>query len=258
MKSLWGASLLAAALAVGGCNNQKAADGAVPDQTADTMGTVPSEGTMAPADGMTDGTAPPNAVDVPTYVQTAASSDLFEIRSSQLALKQSQDKQVRDFAQRMIADHQTSTAGLKQAVSEGAQGTPIPTEMMPRHAQMLRELEQAGSGSDRAAFDRLYLNQQRTAHSEALNLHRSIATRGDVPEPLKTFAARTADAVDGHYKMLMAAPAEGGMATKGSTGATGASGTGAAATPPGAEGAAAASASGRVTGAENRATGNSG
>lgn len=224
MRSIWTMSVAAAALAVTGCNNQKAADGTAADRTAGATDTMPSDSGMAPATGM-DGATPANAVDVPTYVQTAASSDMFEIRSSQLAQKQSQDRQVRDFAQRMIRDHQASTAALKQAVSEGAEGTTIPTEMMPRHAQMLRELEQAATGSDRAAFDRLYVEQQRTAHAEALDLHRSMAARGDVPAQLKAFAQSTAQTVEGHRQSLMQMPAMAGAA---GTGAASGSAAGAA------------------------------
>ena len=236
MRSMWGLSVAAAALTVAGCNNQKAADGAATDQTADATATMPSDSGMAPPTG-TDSATPANAVDVPTYVQTAASGDMFEVQSSQLALKQSRDQKVRDFAQRMIRDHQASTTALKQAVSAGAQGTTIPTEMMPRHAEMLRTLEQAGS--DRAAFDRLYLEQQRTAHAEALDLHRSMAARGDVPAELKRFAESTAQTVEGHHQSLMQMPAAAaGSGTAGVAGtvnpATGTAGT---------------------TGAEDRATG---
>lgn len=255
MKILLGATVAVAALAVSACDNRKAADGTTTDETAGATATTPSDSGMAPPTG--DGGATlANAVDVPTYVQTAASSDMFEIRSSQLAQKQSQDRQVRDFAQRMIKDHQASTAALKQAVSAGAQGTAIPTEMMPRHAEMLRTLEQAANGSDRAAFDRLYVEQQRTAHAEALDLHRSMAERGDVPTPLKAFAQRTAATVEGHHQSLMQMPAARGGAASTSAGAVSPTVNPATGTAPGAEGAGAASGSGRVTGAEDRATGN--
>lgn len=251
MRSIWGASVAAAALMVAGCNNQKAADGTATDETAGATATMPSDSGMAPATGM-DAATPANAVDVPTYVQTAASSDMFEIQSSQMAVKRAEDRQVRDFAQRMIRDHQASTAALKQAVSAGAPGTTIPTEMMPRHAEMLRALEQAAAGTDRAAFDRLYLEQQRTAHAEALDLHRSMAARADVPAELTSFAQSTAQTVEGHHQSLMQMPGAAGDAGMGAQG--GVTG-GMAGTAAGATGAAVASGSGRVTGAEDRATG---
>lgn len=221
MKILWGATVAVAALAVSACDNRKATDQTATDRTADATATMPSDSAMAPP---TDPTVSPGgAIDVPTYVQTAASGDIFEIRSSQLALKQGQDRQVRDFAQRMIRDHQASTAALKQAVSEGAQGTAIPTAMLPRHAEMLRTLEQAGNGSDKAAFDRLYVEQQRTAHAEALDLHRGMAARADAPAPLKAFADATARTVEGHHQSLMQMPAATGSA--GTTGTAAVSGT---------------------------------
>jgi putative membrane protein len=226
MRSIWGACVAASALAVASCNNPNAADksapnGAATDRTADATATMPSDSGMAPptgADGAQPASAvPANAVDVPTFVQTAASGDMFEIRSSQLAMKESENRQVRDFAQLMVKDHQASTAALKQAVSEGARGTTVPTEMMPRHAQMLRALEQAANGTDAAAFDRLYLEQQRTAHAEALDLHRSMAARGDMPAPLKAFADATAKTVEGHHQSLMQMPAAAGTAATSGT-----------------------------------------
>lgn len=214
MKILWGATVAAAALAVSACDNRKAADETATDQTADATATMPSDSGMAPpTDPMatTQTTAGAAAMDVPAYVQTAASGDMFEIRSSELARKQSKTSQVRDFAQRMITDHQASTAALKKAVQEGAAGTTVPAEIMPRHQQMLRELEQA----DAAAFDRLYIEQQRTAHAEALDLHRSFAGRADVPPQLKAFAQQTAQTVEGHHERLMQMP----TATAGAQGA---------------------------------------
>ena len=134
MKILWGATVTAAALAVSACDNRKAADQTATDQTADATATMPSDSGMAPP---TDPMAPPpttagaTAMDVPAYVQTAASGDMFEIRSSQLAQKQSKNSQVRDFAQRMITDHQASTAALKNAVQDGAAGTTVPAPLGP-------------------------------------------------------------------------------------------------------------------------------
>jgi putative membrane protein len=248
----WGATVAATALAIAGCGGQKS-DGAATDETADATTTMPSDSGMVPPTGTeTTGATASAPVDVPTYVQTAASGDMFEIRSSQLALKQSQDRQVRDFAQRMITDHQASTAALKKAVSAGAQGTTIPTEIMPRHAEMVRALEQAAQGNDRAAFDRLYMDQQRTAHAQALDLHRSMAARGDVPGELKAFAQQTTQTVEGHHQSLMQMPSTGASGAMGGVG-TSSGPAGKMGTPTGAEGAGAAIGSGRVTGAEDRA-----
>jgi hypothetical protein len=117
----------------------------------------------------------------------------------------------------MIADHRTSTTGLKKAVADAgaAAGLTVPPEMLLRHATMLASLQQATGG----AFDRLYIEQQRTAHAEALDLHRGMALRAGAPAPLKAFAAATAPVVEKHHQMLLAMNVP-GMET-GASGTTG-------------------------------------
>lgn len=233
MNSLLAVTVAAGALALAGCGNRNA-DSTATDQTAAATETMPSDSGMAPATGTP--AAPPVSVDTPTYVQTAASGDMFEIQSSQLALTRSKDAAVRSFAEQMVKDHQASTAALKQAVN-GVEGATIPASMTPKHADMLRALQ----GATGAEFDRLYVEQQRTAHAEAMDLHRAMADRADAPAGLKTFARNTLGVVEGHHGALMQMPAN-------------VAGSGMAAASPVGTGAAAAAASGQVTGAENRAT----
>jgi putative membrane protein len=108
------------------------------------------------------------------YVAMAGASDMYEIESSRLALQRSQRADVREFAQMMI-DHHTRTT---QTVSDAARRDglmPPPPRLMPAQRTMLRQLERTRGG---AAFDRAYLNQQLTAHQQALALHRNRARIG--------------------------------------------------------------------------------
>ena len=51
------------------------------------------------------------------FVNKVAVSDMFEIQSSQLALTEKQpDKDTKPFAQRMVKDHQKTTAELKKLI----------------------------------------------------------------------------------------------------------------------------------------------
>src|SRR4051812_16336770 len=70
----------------------------------------PPAGTQVPA------TASPAAQNVSAtdFVNQAANSDMFEIQSSQLAVK-AQDGKVHDFAQRMINDHTQASEKLRAA-----------------------------------------------------------------------------------------------------------------------------------------------
>ncbi len=154
-----------------------------------------------------------------SYVASAASGDMFEIESSQLALKKSRDPAVQSFASQMVKDHRATTAQLKEA-AKAADAT-VPTQMQPRHAQMLTALTNAG-GAD---FDRLYWEQQRTAHAEAVDLHRAMSQRGDLPGGLSGFAKSTLPKVEGHYRMLTE-QGRGGAAMSGGAAGAGTSASG--------------------------------
>jgi putative membrane protein len=191
-RTVFGAAILGT-LALTGCDTKPG------DQS--TQGTVVREdadGTVTTAAAPT----PPIAMDVSTYVSTAASGDLFEIRSSELALELSRNETVRDFAERMIADHRDNSEALRTAVARAERDIPVPTAMMPRHMSMISELQQVAAGTDRNGFDQLYMNQQRTAHAEALDLHRQMAQRTDAPASLREFAASTAQKIEQHNELL--------------------------------------------------------
>ena len=153
----------------------------------------------------TDNMAPPSdaaaaaAVDPnsplfhPTYMATSASSDQFEIQSSQLALQASQSQAVRSFANLMIAHHQATTQNLV-AAAQSAGLTPPPPTLLPMHQQMLDQLRAAGTGAN---FDAAYKQAQITSHQAALDLQTNYASGGDVPA-LRQVAAATAPIVQQH------------------------------------------------------------
>src|SRR5215210_6116902 len=126
------------------------------------------------------------------FVTKAASSSLFEIQSSQSALQQSQNNQVRDFAQRMIQDHIKASDQLKAA----AQGQTVPTTPDAEHAQMLQQLNGASGGD----FDRRYVQLQLTGHQEAVALFDQYAQNGDNPQ-LKQFAQQALPDLREHLQM---------------------------------------------------------
>ena len=129
----------------------------------------------------------------PTYMATSASSDQFEIQSSQLALQASQSQAVRSFANLMIAHHQATTQNLV-AAAQGAGLTPPPPALLPMHQQMLDQLRAAGTGAN---FDAAYKQAQITSHQSALELQTNYANGGDVPA-LRQVAAATAPVVQQH------------------------------------------------------------
>ncbi len=128
------------------------------------------------------------------FVPAAASSNMFEIESSRLALNRSQSPDVRQFANKMIADHQQ--AGQQMKTTAAAAGITAPAErLQPRHQEMLDELR----GMRGAEFDSRYIEMQRLAHKDAISLFDSYAEDGDRPA-LKSFARSTLPTLQQHHE----------------------------------------------------------
>ena len=133
------------------------------------------------------------AISAQDYVAMAASSDMFEIRSSQLALENAQSADVKSFAQEMIAEHTQLSAELTAAAKQ--EQVSVPEGMMEKHATQLETL----SGASGESFDAAYMEAQLLSHQEALALHSSYAENGE-SEPLKASARRAVPIVEEHLQ----------------------------------------------------------
>jgi len=116
--------------------------------------------------------APAPAMSDAAYVATASAIDLYEIRSSEMALQRSSNAAVREFAAMMISAHKGTSAQLSLA---GLQ--------------------------DGGKFDALYRQQQTAVHREAVALHSAYATRGTSPT-LRPVAAAILPVVERHQRLL--------------------------------------------------------
>jgi putative membrane protein len=173
---------------------------------AETMEPLPAEAGQAGGEVETRTTAagqPAIPVDTPTFVRTVISSDLFEIRSSEIVRDAPMSGDVQALARQMIEDHTESSREFMEAL-ERSDADPPPTgpEMLPHHQEMLQRL-QAPSGRE---LELVYLELQLDAHMEAVSLFRGYAEQGDDPV-LVEFAREKlpslqqhADLVEGMYR----------------------------------------------------------
>ena len=127
------------------------------------------------------------------FATMAASSDMLEIRSSELALQKSQTAAVKEFAQMMINDHTAASKNLMAAAQQD--GVTVPADMLPKHASQVEALGSAAGD----AFDASYIDAQVTAHQEALALMTSYAESGDAAA-MKAHAQKTAPIIQMHYE----------------------------------------------------------
>ena len=131
-----------------------------------------------------------------TYVAKAGASDLFEQTSSKLVLRTTKNAKVRSFATMMVSDHAKSTAMVKAAAAKANVKAPPPQLNADQQSKISALTKASGT-----ARDKLYWDQQKTAHAQALELHQTFA-RSDGPAPLKDAASKIVPVVQQHIAAL--------------------------------------------------------
>jgi putative membrane protein len=139
-----------------------------------------------PAGGQTVAVTEPAA-----FAEVAASSNMFEIESSQLALERTSNDEVKAFAEHMIEDH--TAAGEKMKAAAAKDGVTPPATMAEKEQAQLQELQSA----EEEAFDQAYLTAQVAAHDEAVALFDAFSTEGE-ESALRAFAAETLPTLEEH------------------------------------------------------------
>lgn len=89
------------------------------------------------------------------FVAKAGASDLYEIQSSQIAMRRARDPRVRSFASMLVRDHRRTTARVT-AAARAAGLRPRPPMLEPRQRTMINQLNRAAARN----FDEVYLSQQ--------------------------------------------------------------------------------------------------
>ena len=134
----------------------------------------------------------PRPLPVISYVATAASIDLYDIRAGELALERGTARS-RDYATRLIADHRGTAAQLSFA---GRRLNLLPAaQMAPPHQAMFDALAASGD------FDATFRRQQIDVHQSSQRMHAAYAARGDSPT-LRPVAANAAAVEARHLDAL--------------------------------------------------------
>ncbi|WP_027168547.1 DUF4142 domain-containing protein [Mesorhizobium sp. WSM3224] len=129
-----------------------------------------------------------------TFVNKAAIGGMFEVDSSRIAQDRAKDQQVKNFAEKMIADYGAANEKLKKIAGE--QKLQVPAQPDTAHKTDLERLQNTTKG-----FDQPYVEMQRGAHADAVDLFQSYAKDGDNPS-LKAFAAETLPTLKMHQDMI--------------------------------------------------------
>ena len=134
-------------------------------------------------------------VDKTTFVNMAASSNMLEIQSSEMALERASSEDVKAFANQMIQDHTKATQEMTAVLEK--EGMTPPKDLQAKHAEMLKAL-----GDNTSNFDAAYIELQRTAHQEAVGLFESYSSNPD-DEALGAFAQKTLPTLQMHLEHAM-------------------------------------------------------
>lgn len=176
--------------------NQGSSNANTSDMPSDT-GNQPGQATNA---GSQQGQLDPQ-----TFVNMAASSGLYEVESSRLALQQATDDQTKQIAQKMVDDHTKANEELKQIAQ--TKNLTVPSQMMEKHRTQLEALQQAKG----TALGSTYHQQQIAAHQEAVSLFERASKQLSDPE-LKAFAEKTLPTLQEHLKTIQSAEPQPGSA----------------------------------------------
>ncbi|MBX3483968.1 MAG: DUF4142 domain-containing protein [Phenylobacterium sp.] len=136
------------------------------------------------------------------FVTNAAISDMYEIEAGKIASTKGRSADVKAFGKMMVADHTRMANDMKPLVS--AAGKTPPTGLDERRKGMIDNLN-AAKPED---FDNAYLSQQEAAHSEALDLMKGYADKGD-DIGLKGAAAKAVPTIQAHLDKVRALQAAG-------------------------------------------------
>jgi putative membrane protein len=129
------------------------------------------------------------------FVAEAATSDMFEIESSKLAIERA-DPATKTFAQQMVADHTKTSDELKALVSSGKVKAAVPAAMTSSQQSMLEKLK----GLQGEDFTKQYHSDQEDVHEDAVDLFKRYGDEGENAD-LKAWAATTRPDLEHHLMM---------------------------------------------------------
>ena len=175
-------SLLILSMAVAGllaaCNNHEAPNDTAIGDTAGTTpeGTTPAADTTAPygdtagANGAIGVQAGP--ITDTEFYRLAMDSSRKEIAASNLALEQSQDQAVKDFAQMMVTDHTAMSQRVAEAAGMADAAAPAPDPSATADLQ----------GKTATDFDRAYASMMVTDHQKAVAVFENASDNASTDE----------------------------------------------------------------------------
>jgi putative membrane protein len=128
-----------------------------------------------------------------TFIQTAGSFGLLQVKLGQMAEKKASSPAVRDFGKRMADEYSKANEELASGAKQAA--FPAPS-IVRQHKQLLDRFSTMGGGS----FDKNYMAEMVKQHDQAAQLFKQEAERGRVAS-LKHLASNLLPIVQQHLSL---------------------------------------------------------
>jgi len=133
-------------------------------------------------------------MDDPTFMMTAASSNMLEVELGNMALQNSSDPKVKEFAQMMVNHHKQANEELKTIASE--LNTTLPQNLMPMHQAMVAKL----SGKTGDEFNEAYMDIMETAHKMDVTMFEAKSNNATNPS-VQAYAVKGLPILQTHHNM---------------------------------------------------------
>jgi putative membrane protein len=128
------------------------------------------------------------------FVDKAAADGTAEVTLAKLAMDRAQSMEVKNFARKMLEDHNKANTELKQIADK--KGVNVPTTLDDKHQRVYEKLAKL-SGDE---FDREYIKAMTEDHDDAVTLFRNETEKGQDAD-LKSFAMKTLPVLEKHDDM---------------------------------------------------------
>ncbi len=188
MKRLFLPSLLAAALVIAGCSQNRANPR---NENGENQSTATGQ---EAAGGSNNGNANALNPEDKGFAQKAATGGQAEVALAELAEQNAQSQQVKDFAKKMIDDHGQANQQLQQIASK--KDLDMPT-MVPTEAQEEKDKLSKLHG---AAFDKEYMRYEVQDHKQDVQDFQKAQNEVSDPD-LKQFASQTLPIIEQHLML---------------------------------------------------------
>ncbi len=129
------------------------------------------------------------------FAVKAAQGGIAEVKTSQLAVRKTHNRQVMMVARRMIKEHSAANAELKTVAQD--KGMTLPSDTDPKHKAALAKLSRLRG----AAFDKAYMAGQEKDHAATVKLFENeIATGQD--KDVTALASKNLPTIEDHTRMI--------------------------------------------------------